>query len=180
MKVSAQHAVSAKKGENRTPEYLQIHPHGAVPALEDDGQVFIESGAICMYLADKFEDRGLAPPPGTPARGVYYQWMFYTMVTLEPPLIDIFMHSKLLPEEKRQPKVLEAARDKGKNISQIVDRALAGKEFIVGDRFTAADVLLGATLIWGHYFGMSEGFPAIQSYVARMLARPAYQRAHAD
>lgn len=172
--------LNAKKGETQTPEYLKIHPHGGVPALDDGGHVLMESGAICMYLADKYSEKGLAPPIGTPERGLYYQWMFYTMATLEPPLIDITMHARFLPEDKRDPKVLEAAREKAKVVSRILTGALSGKEFIVGDHFTAADVLLGAALSWGHFFGLSEGFPEIQSYVARMTARPAFQRANAD
>src|SRR4029450_1324052 len=76
------------KKEHKAPEYMKIHPHGAVPALVDGDLVLIESAAIVAYLADKFPAAKLAPAVGTPERGRYYQWLFYTIGTLEPPLIQ--------------------------------------------------------------------------------------------
>ena len=70
------------KGDHKKPEYMKIHPHGAVPALADGDLAMFESAAICAYLADKFPEKRLAPPVGTPPRGLYYQWMIYSMATL--------------------------------------------------------------------------------------------------
>ena len=70
------------KGEHKTPEYVKIHPHGAVPALVDGDVTMFESAAICAYLADKFPEKRLAPPVGSPARATYYQWIIYSMATL--------------------------------------------------------------------------------------------------
>ena len=100
--------VDLGKQEHKTPQYLQIHPHGVVPALVDGDLALIESGAICAYLADKFPAARLAPAVGTPERGRYYQWMFYTMATLEPPLLQVFMNTVQLPEAQRS-----AARRRG-------------------------------------------------------------------
>src|SRR5256885_9492904 len=73
------------KGEHKQPEYLKIHPHGAVPAYSDGEVTMFESAAICAYLADKFPDKRLAPPLGSPQRGLYYQWLVYARAHKEPP-----------------------------------------------------------------------------------------------
>src|SRR5258705_12836566 len=78
------------RGEHKKPEYMKIHPHGSVPALDDGDLALFESAAICAYLADKFPEKRLAPPVGTPARGLYYQWIVYSMATMEPPILKVF------------------------------------------------------------------------------------------
>src|SRR5262249_30062465 len=91
------------KAEHKEPGYLKIHPHGAVPAFSDGDLTMFESSAICMYLADKFPQKRLAPPVGSTVRGLYYQWMVYSIATLEPPILQIFLNTVMLPEEKRSP-----------------------------------------------------------------------------
>ena len=92
--------VDMKAGAHKEPGYRAIHPLGRVPALvEEDGRTVIESGAICLYLADKYIDRGLAPAFGSPARGAYYQWAFYAYATLEAPVTQYFTHTRSAPED---------------------------------------------------------------------------------
>src|SRR5262245_31306553 len=91
------------KSDQKKPAYLKINPNGTVPALVDGDLALFESAAICQYLADKFPDKKLAPPVGTPARGRYYQWIHYAMSALEPPLVTIFQHTMMLPEAQRKP-----------------------------------------------------------------------------
>jgi glutathione S-transferase len=168
------------KGEHKTPEYLKIHPHGAVPALVDGDLVMFESAAICAYLADKFPDKKLAPPVGTPARGRYYQWLVYCMATLEPPVLQVFMHSTRLPEAERSAKTLEEGKKKFAEVATVLDDAVRGKTFLLGDQLSAADVMIGSTLGWARALGIVKGYPDLEAYVQRLAERPAYKRARAD
>lgn len=168
------------KGEHKSPEYMKIHPHGAVPALVDGDLTLFESAAICAYLADKFPEKHLAPAVGTPARGLYYQWMFYTMATLEPPVIEVVLHTVMLPEAQRSAAAAEAGRTKFTQVAQVLEQALAGKSFILGDQFSVADVMIGSTLGWAQMMGILSGHPVLEAYVGRLATRPAFQRAQAD
>ncbi|HEX7409526.1 MAG TPA: glutathione S-transferase family protein [Candidatus Binatia bacterium] len=168
------------KGEHKSPEYMKIHPHGAVPALVDGDLTLFESAAICAYLADKFPEKHMAPAVGTPARGLYYQWMFYTMATLEPPVIEVVLHTVMLPEAQRSAAAAEAGRTKFAQVAQVLEQALAGKSFILGDQFSVADVMVGSTLGWAQMMGILSGHPVLEAYVGRLATRPAFQRAQAD
>jgi glutathione S-transferase len=168
------------KGEHKTPAYLAIHPHGSVPALVDGELTMFESAAICAYLADKFPDKRLAPPVGTAARGRYYQWLFYCMATLEPPVLQVFMHSSRLPEAERSPQAVEEGRKKAAEVTAVLENAVRGKTFLLGEQFTAADVMIGSTLAWARSLGLLSGRTELEAYVKRLVERPAYQRARAD
>jgi len=168
------------KQEQKAPAYLRINPHGTVPALVDGDLALIESAAICSYLADKFPEARLAPAVGTPERGRYYQWMFYSMATLEPPVIEIFMNTVMLPEAERSAKAVEKARAAFAGVADVLSNALSGKPFMLGEQFSAADVMIGSTLAWSQFLGLLNDRPALQEYAQRLSARPAYQRATAD
>lgn len=168
------------KQEHKTPAYLQIHPHGAVPALIDGDLALIESAAICAYLADKFPAARLAPPVGTADRGRYYQWMFYAMATLEPPVIQLFLHTIRLPEAERSAAIVDQSQASFAQVADVIAGALAGKPFLLGDQFSAADVLVGSTLVWSQFMGLLSKHPALGDYVQRLSSRPAFQRAQAD
>jgi glutathione S-transferase len=172
--------IDLSKGEHKKPEHLKIHPHGAVPALVDGDLALFESSAICMYLADKFPEKRLAPPVGTPARGLYYQWMVYTMATLEPPLMQVFMNTVMLPEKERSSAAAEKGRVQFAEVARVLEQVLAGRAFMLGEQFSAADVMIGSTLAWGAMMGLVKGHPQIDSYVKRLSERPALQRARAD
>src|SRR5580700_2709800 len=100
------------KKEHKEPSYLALHPHGAVPALTDGEVTIFESAAICLYLADKFPEKKLAPPVGSPARGLYYQWIIYGMATMEAPILEAYLHTRGLPEEKRSAEAAASAQAK--------------------------------------------------------------------
>lgn len=167
-------------GAHKKPEYLKIHPHGAVPALVDGDLVMFESAAICAYLADKFPEKELAPPVGTPARGRYYQWLVYCMATLEPPVLQIFLNTRMLPEAERSAKAVEEGKKKFAEVARVLGQALAGKSYLLGEQFSAADVMIGSTLAWASAMGVLEGQEELQAYVKRVTERPAYQRARSD
>ncbi len=168
------------KGEHKTPQYLKVHPHGAVPAFSDGEVTIIESAAICAYLADKFPEKRLAPPPGSSARGAYYQWLVYAMATAEPPVVKIFLNTIMLPEAKRSAAAAEEGRAQWADVARVIERGLDGKTFLLGDELTAADVVIGSLVGWVSGMGLLEGFAGLQKYTARLSSRPAYQRAIAD
>lgn len=163
-----------KAGEHKKPAYLEIHPHGAVPALTDGDVTLFESAAIVMYLADKFEARGLAPKPGTPARGTYYQWIVYGMATVEPLIVRA-----ATPPEKTTPHALDEARTRFAECARVLDRALDGKDYLLGT-FSAADIVIGGNLIWAKFLGLVQGYPTLEAYVKRLGEREASRRARAD
>jgi glutathione S-transferase len=167
-------------GEGRKPEYqTAVHPHGFVPALEDDGVVLIESSAICMYLADRYGDGRLAPKAGSKERGKYYEWMVYIPATADPCLETIMFHTLFLPEEKRLPQLVDRAKKtwSGKIEPRMRDQ-LSKTPFILGEAFSAADILVGGSLAWARMAGVLGDDPAIKRYVEAITTRPAFVEAH--
>jgi glutathione S-transferase len=169
--------VDLAKAEHKKPEYLAIHPHGVVPALDDDGKVIIESLAICLYVADKFPEKAFAPAVGTPERGEYYQWMFYGAATIEPELVRYFVNAIAGDEDSRDPDEAAAARSKFDEIARVLKRALDGKEFIVANKISCADIALGSMLAWGRSMQLLKEHPVLEAYVKRLTERPAFRKA---
>ena len=167
------------KHEHKSPEYRKIQPHGLVPALVDGEVTIFESVAICLYLADKFPDKGLAPPPGSPERGAYYQWMIYAAATVDPTIERIVELNKLRDEE-RPPGAMDKARARWREIGAVLTRATEGREFLVGDRLTAADVLMSSLMSWAMLAGLLADFPSVQAWSKNLGGRPAAKRARAD
>lgn len=166
-------------GKGRAPEYLKVHPHGFVPALEEDGQILIESSAICMHLADRFGDGKLAPPVGTPERGRYYEWMVYVPATVDPCLETIMFHTVFLPEDRRLPQLVERAKKTWTaKIEPRFKAALSAHRYVLGDEFSAADVLVGSALGWAKMTGALGDDPVLGRYLGSLAARPAFVEAH--
>ena len=162
-------------GAGQHPDYLAIHPFGAVPALEVDGQVIIESAAICAWLTEQFADNKLAPAIDDPARARYLQWMAFVPGTMEPPLVDILRHSKFLPQEQQIPAVIDLAEKQFAKIAEYLNQTVTDRPFLIGDHFTTADIMLATTLQW--LPDLVDPFPALKAYGERMTERPAYQKA---
>ena len=102
------------------------------------------------------------------------------MATMEPPLVKVFMHEVMLPEDRRNEAVAQEGRKEFKRVGRVLEDALEGHDFIVGDRFTVADLMLASMAGWAGSLGMLEDFPGIKAYSKRLAERPAYQRANAD
>jgi glutathione S-transferase len=166
--------------ENRKAEYLALNPLGHVPTLVDGAVVIYETLAIGLYLADRFPDKRLAPAPDSPQRGLYLQWMAFSVVTVERVVEQLDDHVRRLPEADRQPRLADAARARFAELAQVVDGALGDREFLVGSDFSAADVMMASTLGWARRFGLLEGFPSLEAYAHRAVSRPAAKRARAD
>ena len=138
----------------------------------------LESGAICVYLAEKFAGKDLGPTPED--RGKYYQWCFFLFGTLEPPLMDYFLHTMRLPEPERVDSVVSRSRDAVARILDYVEVEIGNKSFLLGERFTVADILVGGSLIWIAALGLLDAHPRLLEYTKRLSHRPAYQRAQAE
>lgn len=160
-------------GDNMKPDYLAINPMGKVPALRHGGTVITELAAICTYLADEYPDKKLNVPIGTPKRGVYLKWLFFGPGCLEPAVIDRAAPRK---EEARRAMLGYGDFDTTMNV---LARAVEKGPWLMGDQFTAADVVIGANIRWGMIFKMIPERKEFVDYAARIAARPALQRAEA-
>ena len=166
-------------GEGRQPAYLALNPGGKVPALADGDLVLTESAAICTYIGDAFPASGLTPPCGLPERARYNQWCFFAMCELEQPLWTIAKHRFALPEKRRTPEVIETAIWEFAIAAKVLATGLGGREFLISERFTAADILVAHTLAWAQSFELPLGHTVLEAYAERLLARPALARARA-
>ena len=161
------------EGENLKPDYLAINPMGKVPALKHDGTVITEVAAICTYLADAFPKANLAVPIGNPRRGVYLKWLFFGPGCVEPAVIDRAAPRK---EEARRAMLGYGDFDTTMNV---IAKAVEKGPWLMGDQFTAADVVIGANIRWGTMFKLIPERKEFADYAARIAARPAAQRAEA-
>jgi glutathione S-transferase len=158
-------------GEHRRPEFLAINPAGKVPVLVDGDVVLTESIAIVVYLAEKFPEKGFLPAdPG--ARAQAMRWLLFTTTELEQPLWRMAKHKFIYPEEKRLPADIALAREEFVAMAEVLDRHMAGRDFVVGDTVTVADFVLGYTLDWAQIGELLDGFPGLEAYRARLYARP--------
>ena len=164
------HVLDMKRGEQREPAYLAINPMGKVPAVLDGDALITEQGAVFLYLADRFPEAGLAPAIGDPLRGPYLRWMVYYGSCFEPALIDRAM--------KREPAAASTSPygDYDTMLKTLTDQ-LARGPYLLGQRFSAADVLWGTALTWTTMFKLVPELPVIVDYMARVNARPAVARA---
>ncbi|MDZ4372650.1 MAG: glutathione S-transferase family protein [Phenylobacterium sp.] len=161
------------KNQNKSAEYLAINPMGKVPTVVHGDTVITECAAICAYLADAFPEAKLAPAHGSKLRGPYYRWLFFGAGPIEQA--TSFQAMKVdVPEEQRGMVGFGSVAD----VLSTLEGALEGREYLVGDTFTAADLYIGAHLSWGMDFGTIEKRPVYEAYVSRLLARPAAKRAN--
>jgi glutathione S-transferase len=167
--------------QHKSAEYMAIHPLGKLPSFaDDDGTVLIESAAIAMHVADRFPERGLAPAPGTADRGRYYQWLAFGAATLDPPLFKVFYGKTFRANDPNSPLDIETNLPLVNVALDVLEGALTGREFLVGDHLTVADIIVGASLVAASRIDLLAERPALRAYVERLMARPAYVRANAD
>ena len=159
-----------KKNEQRGAEYLGVNPMGKVPAIVHQGALVTEQGAVYAYLADLYADAGITPAIGDPLRGPYLRWLFFYGSSFEPALIDRSM--------KREPAPPSTSPygDYDTMLKTLWDQ-LGDGPWLLGDRFTAADVLWGTALRWTTMFKLVPETPAVKAYIERVTSRPAAQRA---
>ena len=158
-------------------EYIKINPAGKVPAIRDGDLVLTESAAIVTYLGDKFPDKKLVPPAGSAARAKYDQWCYFVLSELEQPLWTKGKHKFMLPRDKRVPAIIETAEWEFQKALKILSQGLDGHRFILGDTFSAADILIGQTLSWARTAKQPVELQNVADYADSILGREALQRA---
>ena len=166
------HLLNLMKGEQRRPAYLAVNPMGKVPAIEHQGVVISEAAAICAYLADTFPDAGLAPPIGDALRGAYLKWLFFGPSCIEPAITDRMFERAVPPQMANGYGDLDS-------VLNLVTSAVATGPYLLGDKFTAADVVIGAGMRWSLMVNAIPRLPEIVAYTDRLAKRPALQRADA-
>jgi glutathione S-transferase len=164
--------IDFEKGENRTPSFLAVNPMGKLPTIVHRGVVVTETAAIIAYVADAFPAAGLAPAPDDPLRGAYYRWLFFGAGCIEPALLDKMMKR---PEVERKTAVGWGSYE---DVVATLKKALAVGPYLLGDKFSAADVYVGSEVRWAMMFGAPglKGEKVFDDYVARLSARPAAKR----
>jgi len=165
--------LSLSKGENLKPDYLAINPMGKVPALRHGDAVITEVAAICTYLADEFPEKKLNVPVGKPERGVYLKWLFFGPSVIEPAMTD-----RAFPR-KESPRAGSVGWRDFDTVLDIVSNAVAKGPYLMGEQFTAADIVIGSGLRYGMMFKLIPERKEFHEYVGRISARPAAQRAQA-
>ena len=166
------HVMNMSQGEQRKPEYLAINPMGKVPAISHGEALITEQGAIFIYLADLYAKAGLAPALDDPLRGPYLRWLVFYGSCFEPAVVDRSLQREPAPKQR-------SPYGSYDDVIAILAAQLAKGPYLLGERFTAADVLWGTALNWTTHFGVVPLLPAFKTYIDRVTARPAYKRAAA-
>lgn len=163
--------VDVAAGEQKRDAFLTLNPMGKLPVLQDAGVIVTESAAIALYLADRYAPGRLAPPLDHPARGTYLRWAFFAPSVIEPGLMAKaagWVH-----------KESQAGWDRHQAMLATMQSAISGRQYLLGDRFSMADVVYGGTIAYMLRYRMLEALPAFTAYVRRLGERPALKRANA-
>lgn len=163
--------INLREGEQLQPGFLALNSMGKVPVLRQDDMVITESAAICTYLADAFPEAGLNKPIGDPDRGPYLKWLFFGPSVIEPMMMD-----NAFPRADTPPRATLGYGD-AETVCDVVAHAVSHSDYLFGDHFTAADVVVGSALRFGLMFGLLPARDEFKAYVGRLEARPAMQRA---
>ncbi len=166
----AQHII--EYADIKSPEYLAVNPMGKVPAIVHDGRTVTECAAICAYLADVFPDSGFAPKDSE--RADYYRWMFYGAGPVEAAITNNSLGFHTDEEKSRM-----AGYGSYDQMVDVLDSMLGSRQYVCGDRFTAADVYMGSQVIWGTQFKTLPERENFTAYAARLSEREAYKAAKA-
>ena len=164
------HVLNLKKNEQRAPSYLAVNPMGKVPAIVHDDALVTEQPAIFIYLADLFPEAGLAPALGDPLRGPYLRWLAFYGSSFEPAINDVAM------KREPAPPMMCPYGDFDTMLATLTRQLRAGP-YLLGERFSAADVLWGTALGWITMFKLVPELPEVMAYIDRVSSRPAARRA---
>jgi glutathione S-transferase len=160
----------------KKPDYLALNPNGHIPTLVDGDTVIWESMAINLYLARKY-DQGLWPTT-LEDEGRAFQWSFWAMTEVEEPLLTALMHRMFLPENERDPAKAEDALKRLQKPLAVLEGELEGKDYLVENRFTVADLNVASVLAWSALAGADlSAYPRVQGWAGRCSSRPAAAKA---
>lgn len=175
------HTVNLREGEHKQPPYLEVNPHGWVPALHDEERdvTLFESGAICLHLAENSANAdALLPPAGSGARALCYQLTFYANATLDDITIPPYLQIQFRPEEKRDNVMIDLCFKKwGEVVAPYLSGLLGEQDFLCGERFSLADVMVGYDLFFALELDLLEESPNLEVYVERITEREGFQKA---
>ena len=158
--------------------FSQKTPTGKFPTLIDGDVVMCESGAITEYILEKYGEGRLAPAPGSVDRPAFLQWLHFAESTAFPPVGIVVWLTRYREEDPALAELIKDARGRAASGLEFLEQSLEGKTFVVGEEFTAADIMLGFTLVAAQSVGVLDTrFPNINAYLGRLLARPALQKA---
>jgi len=157
----------------KQPEHLKRNPNGHIPVLEDDGHYIWESMAINLYLAEKYGKGGFWPSDIL-GHAAAYQWSLWGMTEVEPHLLTMLMHRVLLPADQRDEKAAQKAADAIKAPLKVLDDALKGREYLLGNTFTVADLNPASVLSWAAMMRLDmSATPTAQAWLQKCLGREA-------
>lgn len=163
--------VNLVTGEARSPEFLKINPAGKLPALVDGDVVLTESVAIVLYLGEKYRDKGLLPTDPQ-QRAQLNRWLLFTATELEQPLWRIARHTDIYPEPDRLPADIRLAKRDFRSMVQVAEKHMQNRQYVMGDRVTVADFVLGYTLDWANEVGLLDQSPKLLAYMEKLYTRP--------
>ena len=167
--------VNLFKGEANSQSYKSVHPLGYLPAIEADGVPMFESGAICSWLTSQFPEKKLAPAQNAKNRREYEQWMYFVPGEVEPPIFYYGLHNRILPKEVQVKDVLPWLMDRYTHVLETLQHQLENREYLLGEKFSTADIMLGSTLNWAPK--LLKPYNALEEYVARLSKRKPYIKA---
>jgi glutathione S-transferase len=162
--------IDINTGAQKSPEFLAINPMGKVPAIKDGDVTLAEQAAICAYVAERYPEANLAPPVGDQRRAKYLYWLFFGPGCIEPAIVQIFT--------KIQIPARTAGWGDATQVFDVLDKALEEGPWLLGDTFSAADVMIGSGLNFAiRAFKMVPTRPSFERYLNACAQRPAFQRA---
>lgn len=163
--------VDRKSNQQKSAEYLALNPTGRIPTLVDKDLVIFESAAICLYLCDRHPESGLIPCATSPLRAIFYQWLFYLNSTIQPELMVYFYPQKHTTSEQTND-IVQVQELRVTEMFSLVDKALEGKDFLVGDSITVCDYFLFMLCHWASDFSHPPlDFKNLGAYLRKLAMR---------
>jgi len=169
--------IDARNGQTKSEEYLRIFPGGKVPALRDGDLVLGESMAINFYLAEKYKPELV--PSNLVERAQAYQWSFWAITNLQPDLVTVMVDG-MRPPGQQKPEAVASAKARLQPLLAFLEHSLVGRQYLLGNRFTVADVNAASVVNLARQTGLLATLPNAGAWMERLAARPAYQRASKD
>lgn len=154
-------------------EIAQVHPMAKIPAVLLDGEALFESAAICTHLADCHPEKGLIPATGTRARALHEQWTAFVLSEVEAHSWSSFRNTVLYPEDKRVPAIIEQNDIEQKKGLKVLDDALSGRDYLLGDAFQVTDIIVGYAVNNARRAEkFADDMPGLMTWTDRLRARP--------
>jgi glutathione S-transferase len=163
--------------QHEEADYRKLNPNGRVPTLVDGDFVIFETAAICQYLCDQHPETKLAPPPGSHARGRFYQWLTYMTNTVQVGFLDWFHPDWTFAEPQSQAALKARAAEKLKRNFRVLDDGIGANRWMAGDQYSVCDIYLAMLARWSRFLAEPMWhWPNIKRVVATAYVRPAFQR----